>query len=113
MSKAKHTPGPWQIHGSHIYGPDPQRELVAQAHGTGEGAWSAMAGSRMCANRNLIAAAPELLEALMKLSDRVIEYFPKGKIDPFLDCNIEVRQFARDAQTLIAKLEGPGAEVNK
>lgn len=24
------TPGPWQLNGSHAYGPDPHRELVAQ-----------------------------------------------------------------------------------
>lgn len=52
---SKHTPGPWQVHGSHVYGPDHERELITQCHGN---------GGRMIANRNLIAAGPKLLEAL-------------------------------------------------
>jgi len=64
---SKFTAGPWQVHGSHVYGPDPERELVAQAHGNGDGSWTAVGGSRMVSNRNLIAAAPELYEALIDL----------------------------------------------
>lgn len=66
------TPHPWQAHGSHVYGPNPQRELVAQVHGN-EGAavaWSVIGGDRMIANRDLIVAAPELLNALMGLLHR-------------------------------------------
>ena len=55
---AKHTPGPWQINGSHFYGPDPERILLGHCiAGDSEGA-------NMIANLHLIAAAPMLLEAL-------------------------------------------------
>jgi len=50
---SKHTPGPWQRDGSHIYGPDPKRKLICQLHY--DGALSEEAG-----NESLIAAAPEL-----------------------------------------------------
>lgn len=74
MSETKFTPGPWQVNGSHIYGPDPSRELVAQAHASGEGAWTSVGGSRMVSNRNLIAAAPEMYEALRSMvSDGAFE----------------------------------------
>jgi hypothetical protein len=53
---AQHTPGPWQTNGSHIYGPDPFRRLVAQALSP---------DGRCLSDRDLIAAAPELLEALI------------------------------------------------
>lgn len=45
----------------------------------------------------------EMYEALKKLADRVVAYFPKGEIDPTLDCDIEVRQFARDAYAVLIK----------
>lgn len=53
-----------------------------------------------------LANSTAVLESLKKLSARVIEFFPKGEIEAFLDSDIEVRQFARDAQALIAKVEG-------
>lgn len=58
MSEVKHTPGPWQINGSHIYSADPEREIIAQAQ-----------APNLIANAHLIAAAPEMLEALKQVAD--------------------------------------------
>ena len=58
-------------------------------------------------NARLIAAAPEMYAALKKLAERVIVYFPKGKIERYLDCDIEVRQFARDALVVLDKAVKP------
>lgn len=98
MSDTKFTPGPWQINGSHVYGPDPQRELVAQAHGDGEGAWSAIGGSRMCANRNLIAAAPDLAE--------LVEFYFKGIVCSECDKLPEAKicDHCQKAHTILAEL---------
>lgn len=49
--KTQWTPGPWRISGgSCVYGADPERKEICQVDGGPE--------------RNLIAAAPELYEAL-------------------------------------------------
>jgi hypothetical protein len=58
---AKHTPGPWSSDGSHIYAPD--GEIIAQVHNPG----SKEADYPLVQNRNLMTAAPELLEALKAL----------------------------------------------
>lgn len=60
MSEAKHTPGPWQRHGSHIYTADPERAILAQVFNPGK----RPGDYPLTENANLIAAAPELLGAL-------------------------------------------------
>ena len=56
----KHTPGPWEV--TNVY---PKREPYYIAEGKGNAIACTMGGSRQDqANANLIAAAPELLEAL-------------------------------------------------
>jgi hypothetical protein len=50
-----HTPGPWTVDGSYIHGPNGKRFLAVAGDGEGQ------------ANARLIAAAPELLEALSAL----------------------------------------------
>lgn len=50
-----HTPGPWQANGSHFYGPDPDRRLIARLCYEGD--------SVDDCNQALILAAPDLLEA--------------------------------------------------
>lgn len=60
MSAAKHTPGPWQVHMSHVYGSEPTSVMVAQV---------LSADPHHMADRCLIAAAPELLEALEAVTD--------------------------------------------
>lgn len=53
----------------------------------------------LMANARLISAAPDGLA----LATLVSKYFGDGEIDPMLDCDIRLRQAARD---LIAKAEG-------
>jgi hypothetical protein len=55
-----HTPGPWQANGSHIYTADSERALLAQVFNPG----SKASDYPLVENARLIAAAPELLEAL-------------------------------------------------
>jgi len=57
----KHTPGPWQQHGSHIYGPDPERRLIAQFLNPGT-----FDDGQMQANMTLTIATFALLEAAFK-----------------------------------------------
>ena len=74
---SEHTPGPWKADkmGSYIWGPHVgDGEMVAQLRGYGY-----MKGlcdmtedeieARMTANANLIAAAPDLLEALAEVEE--------------------------------------------
>ena len=62
---SKFTPGPWQINGSHIYTADPERALLAQVFNPGE----RVSDYPLVENARLIAAAPELYEAL----ERIVE----------------------------------------
>ena len=57
--KQKHTPGPWSINGNKIDG-NGYHIVSVNSHRTSEGE----------ANARLIAAAPELLEALILICDR-------------------------------------------
>ncbi len=66
MSEAKHTPGPWQQDGSHIYGPDPQRTPVCQMIYPGRGYQEEAA-----ANESLLKAAPAMLSALKSLRNEI------------------------------------------
>lgn len=50
-----YTEGPWQRNGSHIYGSDPERTLIAQVLGPDKNSF--------LDNASLIVAAPALLEA--------------------------------------------------
>jgi hypothetical protein len=59
MEQAKHTPGPWQQHSSHVYGPDPERRLIAQFVNPGSSD-----DGRMQADMTLACAATGLLENL-------------------------------------------------
>ncbi len=67
---SKHTPGPWKAHLDEAYfvtGPDRGRVAIMThlkgAHGLG----GRRSGDESAANARLIAAAPELLEALTDL----------------------------------------------
>lgn len=55
MGAPNTTPGPWQVNGSHVYGSDPARDLIAQVL-TDNG--------RLVADRDLIAASGDLYAAL-------------------------------------------------
>lgn len=57
---AAHTPGPWSAaEGGHVYAPDLTLVAVAQH------------GRQKEANARLVAAAPELLEALIACAERL------------------------------------------
>lgn len=94
MSAAEHTPGPWQSSGLKVFVPDEDsaRDLeypVAWVQGTSAHEPEAAANAR------LIAAAPELLEALVKIADMTDV---EADFDGF-----QARQIAR---TAIAKATG-------
>jgi hypothetical protein len=57
----KATPGPWQHHMSHVYGPDPMRELVCQFR---NGPW-------LTSDRDLIAALRNNLPAIISALEAV------------------------------------------
>lgn len=65
MSETKHTPGPWVVE-------DPIESLTPiGAHGRNGGKWVAHClGPHQAANARLIAAAPDMLEALTALLAR-------------------------------------------
>lgn len=69
MSGAKHTPGPWVWQ----HWPDGQNTVATQATlGTVANVWTSGAGVDIDkANARLIAAAPELLEALQVAAERL------------------------------------------
>ena len=61
MNKAKHTPGPWAIVNREIRGPAESGVIVARIPEWGV---AADAPDPFAANARLLAAAPDLLEAL-------------------------------------------------
>lgn len=103
---SQHTPGPWEIHDGGKFGSygDNGPSVCAV---TGPGLCQPLfdlcgpASEMQCrANAALIAAAPELLEALRGLSDAVIEY---GRTVAEWDRVLDADKAARAA---IAKAEG-------
>lgn len=73
------TPGPW-IWGDDyrgLYGAGPDNDVLSYA--SYEGMWVAY-GHRRSQNARLIAAAPELLEALKGLHDDVMDYITLNKL---------------------------------
>ncbi len=92
MSTANHTPGPWTAEATRagkvfeVYFGD------AEAGDAGCG-WATLAGDNQAANARLVAAAPELLDALQ----RCLRY---GGLYPDL---------AEEVRTLIAKATGEAA----
>ena len=87
-----HTPGPWQQNGSHIYGPDANN---ANHHWPVCQMWYHGKPSDD-ANARLIAAAPDLLEALRDVLKHGGE-----SADEWIDV-----RYYRKAQLAIAKAEG-------
>ncbi|HEX7931169.1 MAG TPA: hypothetical protein VF470_09740 [Sphingomicrobium sp.] len=94
---AGHTPGPWAVHCSYIYAPD--GAIIAQVHNPGSNA----SDYPLEANRDLMAAAPELLD---RLHDVVIA------IDALLAAPDDegrrphAKHFADAARAAIAKATG-------
>ncbi len=69
MSESKHTPGPWTLEKGHAVG-----SVIAEAGDYSitapDGVHDWFSADVEMANARLIAAAPELLEALRSLADR-------------------------------------------
>ncbi len=63
-----HTPGPWQVSGSHVYTADPERAMLAQVFNPG----SKASDFPLVANARLMAAAPELLAAVKLLLTELV-----------------------------------------
>lgn len=73
MSASNHTPGPWHIGSTNedrnfVYGPDDDVVAIAEDPGN---FLSDAEEEKDNANARLIAAAPELLEALTKLVEKL------------------------------------------
>jgi hypothetical protein len=109
MEMRKHSPGPWQI----ISGHSAIRILTIEgydvAQTTGSPYWKEFSKSDE-ANARLIAAAPDLLEALKALlTAATYAAPPTTKFGEGAGLCYEARipdQFAIDAQAAIAKAEG-------
>lgn len=76
MSESKHTPGPWQRHGSHIYTADPERAMLAQVFNPGK----RPEDYPLTENANLMAAAPDLLDELEVARDFIQQGIELGFI---------------------------------
>jgi hypothetical protein len=98
---SKHTPGPWGWHDDDLVAAD--FTTVIDCH---EGVSPDVPDGERIANKNLIAAAPELLEALKDVTRRYMtllaqqQYFPSNVTENVLDA----------AQATIAKAEGEQAQ---
>jgi hypothetical protein len=76
FSFARHTPGPWDYDMDYIIAPDPDGQhpdiyIAEIAHSDDEGRVASL--EQQDANRRLIAAAPELLEALDYLLEQTVD----------------------------------------
>jgi hypothetical protein len=91
---SKHTPGPWQVHCSHIYTADPERALLAQVFNPG----SKASDYPLVENARLIAAAPELLAALKAY---------EAWADPTICRDAELRAIRIQIRAAINKAEEP------
>jgi hypothetical protein len=89
-SHASHTPGPWENDRQTVYSVNGVHEQeIAEVYGNADG--------NAEANARLIAAAPELLEALKRITDAIEGTEPSQHV---LDCLYKV------AIKAIAKAEG-------
>lgn len=99
MSEAKHTPGPWSIQEySNFSGwsvSAPVRGCIAERwYPTSDAVERIYPKDEMAANARLIAAAPEMLEALRRMAAR------------FLCTHPDDVAIAEQARAAIAKAEG-------
>jgi len=109
MSDAKHTPAPWLIADeSFVYALNDSGYNRFWAHVTGGNLRRAESTSRaeVEANARLIAAAPDLLDALQG----IIGYFDSGNNVPVSQATIKARSDeVKSARAAIAKATGGSA----
>lgn len=114
---SEHTPGPWSLKHTH-YEEDGQRvgysnvlghdgdEIGVTIYSTGmDNCW----GATRRADANLIAAAPDLLAALIKLSNEALGTLPLngGIVSPRIwQHQLRLIQRAEEARAAIAKATG-------
>ena len=91
MTNTKHTPGPWTLEGGKVCG-NGYYIATVNSHGTTEGR----------ANATLIAAAPDLLEALQRMNNR-------GWFAQTVCASEEENADMAFARAVIAKAEGGAA----
>ena len=95
MNESKHTPGPWYAKGEDIWNADEKMYGIARN-------FSAISPSQTTrANAALIAAAPDMYEALQELSQLTADYYSEKVHTPEY-------AFARimTARAALAKAEG-------
>lgn len=110
-NKLTHTPGPWFLEGN--WNPEAEAELGGWVScfppaGVPVFELTPVVGKReeICANARLIAAAPEMLEALQKIVDMNVQY----AIDRFGDASqAESMSCVTIARAAIAKATGHAA----
>lgn len=96
----EHTPGPWTIDKwEHIRDANGQ---IVESHGL------ALSGGEIClANDRLIAAAPDLLEALQKLCNEAAGFLGQAAVEVHGLTNMRVLQGKiNDGRAAIAKATG-------
>jgi hypothetical protein len=94
-----HTPGPWWIKwGFNVFGPD--NRLVANAGGHENNQNQAAVQAENVANARLIAAAPDLLTAVLLAAD----YFER--LPQFPDRGVDIKAVTLALRAAIAKAEG-------
>jgi len=111
--QVKHTPGPWEYDSNHSVVHGTPRYIKAPAGYEGN-QWNEVCHvqsffnydsreylrSKIEANARLIAAAPELLEALIELSHQMKEMLA------FYGANVSAVSAAKKADSLISKAKG-------
>ena len=77
MSEWKHTPGPWLLQETTVYALNEERIPVNRFTASIDSGWrnekSRISRKEVEANARLISAAPELLEALELVMDRLVD----------------------------------------
>ena len=75
MNTTKHTPGPWNISTANRYAVNARGRGIATAHGTDDLNYSEFfpPTEKAAGNARLIAAAPDLLEALDAIVQRIYD----------------------------------------
>lgn len=118
MTKHKHTPGPWRVHkNSHISGEqwltvlrgawDITHNSAAKPDAIADAQHSSMSDAENLANARLIAAAPELLEAL-KTAQGWLDAIEAHGTRPTFDDNPQYLKDMAAIEAAIAKAEGAG-----